>query len=78
MKKIRPIKNPWFDWLINYIFEPIRKSVCSFKDKAFSLFKRNHVWTGKKLRKPKIQKESEEKKLIASERKKKEKKRNSR
>ena len=23
MKKIRPIKNTWYDWLINYIAEPI-------------------------------------------------------
>ena len=25
MKKIRPIKNTWYDWLINYIPESIRK-----------------------------------------------------
>ena len=24
-KKIRPIKNTWYDWLINYIPEPIKK-----------------------------------------------------
>ena len=24
MKKIRPIKNTWFDWLINFIPKPIR------------------------------------------------------
>ena len=27
MKKIRRIKNTWYDWLINYIPEPIRKIV---------------------------------------------------
>ena len=41
MKKIRPIKNIWYDWLINYIPEPIRKSVGGFKDKIVSLFKTN-------------------------------------
>ena len=25
MKKIRPIKNLWFDWLINYIPKPRKK-----------------------------------------------------
>ena len=25
MKKIRPIKNTWSDWLIDYIPEPIKK-----------------------------------------------------
>ena len=25
MKKIRPIKNSWYDWLINYIPKPIKK-----------------------------------------------------
>ena len=27
MKKIRPIKNTWYDWLINYISESIRDIV---------------------------------------------------
>ena len=27
MKKIRSIKNTWYDWLIDYIPEPKRKSV---------------------------------------------------
>ena len=39
MKKIRPVKNTWYDWLINYITEPMRKSVGGFKDKIVSLFK---------------------------------------
>ena len=41
MKKIRPIKNTWHNCLINYVFEPIRKSVGGFKDKILSLFKTN-------------------------------------
>ena len=39
MKKLRPIKNTWYDWLINYIPEPIRKSVSAFEDKIVSLCK---------------------------------------
>ena len=38
MKKKRPT---WYDWSINYIPEPIRKIVGSFKDKVVSLFKIN-------------------------------------
>ena len=30
MRKIRPFKNTWYDWLINYIPESIRKSVGGF------------------------------------------------
>ena len=41
MKKMRPIKNNWHDWLINYIPQPIGKNVCSFKDKCIGLFKAN-------------------------------------
>ena len=41
MNKIRPIKNTWYDWLIDYIPEPIRKSVGGFKDKIVSLFRTN-------------------------------------
>ena len=41
MKKIRPINNTWFDWLINYISEPTRKSEGSSKDKIVSIFKKN-------------------------------------
>ena len=40
MKKKRLIKNTWYDWLINYISEPIRITVVGFKDKVASLFKR--------------------------------------
>ena len=41
MKKIRPIKNTWYDSLVSYFPEPIRKSVDGFKDKTVSLFKTN-------------------------------------
>ena len=60
MKKIRPIKNNWNDWLINYIPEPIRKGVGGFKDKVISIFKTNTpkqtvYEKGKKLSKSKRQ-----------------------
>ena len=60
MKKIRPIKNTWYDWLINYIPEPIRKIVGGFKDKIESIFKtktpkQTMYGRGKKLSKPKTQ-----------------------
>ena len=41
MKKMRPIKNTWYDWLINFIPERIRKSVGGFKHKIVSLLKTN-------------------------------------
>ena len=41
LKKIRRIKNAWYDWLITYIPKPIRKSVSVLKDKFVSLFKTN-------------------------------------
>ena len=41
MKKVRPIKNTCYDWLINYIPEPTRKSVDDFRDKILSLFNTN-------------------------------------
>ena len=41
MNQIRPIKNNWYDLLINHIPEPIRKSVGDFKDKLATLFKTN-------------------------------------
>ena len=60
MKKIRPVKNILYDWLINYIPEPIRKSVDGFKHKIVSLFKTNtptQIIYGrrKNLTKPKTQ-----------------------
>ena len=58
MKKIRLVKNTCYDWLINYISEPIRKSVGGFKDKIVNLFKTNTpkqtaYGRGKKLSKQK-------------------------
>ena len=37
-KKIRPIKNTWYNCLINYIPEPIKKCKC-FKKKIASPYK---------------------------------------
>ena len=67
MQKIRPIKSTWYDWLINYIPDPIRKSVGVFKDKIVSLFitdtpKQTMYGREKKLSKSKTHKQSEEKK----------------
>ena len=58
MKKIGPIKNTWYDWLIIYSSEPLRKSVGGFKNKIVKLFKINTpkqtvYGGGKKLGKPK-------------------------
>ena len=60
MKKIRPIKNIWYGWLINYFPEPIKKNIGGFKDKVISLFKTNTpkqtvYGRGKILNKPKTQ-----------------------
>ena len=41
MKKMRPIKNTWYEWLSNYIPEPITKIVGGFKDRNLSLFNTN-------------------------------------
>ena len=49
MKKIRPIKSTWYDWLINYIPEPIRK-----RSKA-NTPKQTVYGRGKKLSKPRKQ-----------------------
>ena len=72
MKKIRPIKNNWYDWLINFIPEHIRKSVGGFKDKIIRLFdtntpKQTVYGRGKKLSKPKTKKQLKKTKLIALE-----------
>ena len=60
IQKIRPIKNTWYAWLINYIPESMRKSVGEFKDKNVNFNKTN--WPKKavygrkkKLSKPKTQ-----------------------
>ena len=65
MKTIRPIKNTWYDWFINYIPDTIRKGAGAFKDKIVSLFETNTpkqaVYERRKiLNKSKIQKQSEE------------------
>ena len=59
-KKIRPVRNTWYDCFNNYFPEPIRKSVDGFKDKIVSLFKsntpkQNMCRRGQKLSKLKIQ-----------------------
>ena len=41
MKKKRPIKNTWHDWLISYILKPIRQFAVGFKVKFVSPFKTN-------------------------------------
>lgn len=38
-EKERPIKNTWYDWLVNYISEAIRKTGGEFKDKLVSFLK---------------------------------------
>ena len=60
MKKISPNKNTWYDWLINNIPKPIRKSVSVLKDKFISLFKTNTpkqtvYGKGQKISKPRKQ-----------------------
>ena len=60
MKKIRSNKNIWYNWLINYIPELIRKGVGRFKDEIVSIFKINTpketvYGRGKKRSKPKTQ-----------------------
>ena len=60
MKKIRSVRNTWYDWLINYIREHIRKRVGGFKGEIASVFKTNTpeqtaYGRGKKISKPKKQ-----------------------
>ena len=43
MKKIRPVKNRWYDWLISYILEPIRKSVSGFKNEIAVFLGKTHL-----------------------------------
>ena len=43
MNNIRPIKNTWYDWLINCIPEPIRKSVGGFKVKLLVFLRKIHL-----------------------------------
>ena len=60
IKNIRPIKDTWSDWLINYILEPITKGLGLFKDKILRFFKTKTLkqavyGRGKKLSKLKRQ-----------------------
>ena len=60
MKKIRPIKNTCYNWLMNYTPEPITKIVGGFKDKTLSVFNtktpsQTVYGRTKKLSKPKTQ-----------------------
>ena len=41
VKKKRPTKITWYNWLINYIPVPVRKTVSGSKDKVVSPFKTN-------------------------------------
>ena len=57
---MKPVENIWCDQLINYVPEPIRKSVGRFKDKIVSFLKTNTpkqtiYGRGKKLSKAKTQ-----------------------
>ena len=76
MKKMRPIKNSWYDRLINYIPEPIAKIVGGFKDKIVSLFITNTPKKSvyKKKNEKKTKKKKTEKKPFISEENKKKKK----
>ena len=66
-RKIRPIKNTWYDCLINHIPEPIRSSVGCFNGKIF--LRQIHLnklsGTGQKLNKPR--KENIKKPFISNE-----------
>ena len=43
MKIIRPIKNTLYDWSINYIRQPVRKTVSVLKDKFINLLRQIHL-----------------------------------
>ena len=49
MKKTRPIEDTWYDWLIDYIPKPIRRSASVLKDKFTSFFKTSRPVQGRKL-----------------------------
>ena len=76
-KKIRPIKNTWYDWLIDYIPEPITKIVSGFKDNVVSLFNTNAARLNKRRERKETnqtkqkQKQYEENKINSIEKKKK-------
>ena len=37
------IKKSWYDWLTNFIPEPVRKSVGGFKDKIVVFLRQTHL-----------------------------------
>ena len=43
MKNITPTKNTCYDWLINYVLEPIRKSLGGFKDNTAPFLRQAHL-----------------------------------
>ena len=43
IKNIISVKNTWYDWPINYIPEPVRKSVGGFKDELWVFLKPIHL-----------------------------------
>ena len=45
IKKIRPIKKIWYDWLINHIPKTIRKNVGGFKHKIQNIKKQENKKT---------------------------------
>ena len=51
MKKIRPTKNTWHDWLINYIPEPIKKCLLSSTTKQTEYGRRKKSFYIKKEKK---------------------------
>ena len=72
MNKIRPIKNSWYDWFINYIPEPIRKGEGGFKDKIVFLRQthlKNCVWERKETKQTK--KTKQKKSFVSAENQKK-------
>ena len=65
MKKKRPIKNTWYDYLNHYIAVSITRSADSFEDKIVSFFKapkKTVYGKGKKLSKPKTKNTRKKKK----------------
>ena len=43
MKKTIPIEDTWYDWLINYIPKPIRRSVSVLKDNLQIFLRQAHL-----------------------------------
>ena len=44
MKNRRPVKNTWYDWLINCIPEAITKIVVGFKGTLMQIWKSPHTF----------------------------------